>query len=326
MLAAILSDEQEEKGELSSATEGDHLFRKTADIWREMSPDSSGETVTEPDKGWEKLRLRIRREGLNSDLESEGTGEPKGYRFTALLRIAAAIVIMAGAGYGLWHIMGNGEALTGKGITIVESGDVRNYELLLPDGTKVMLNSNSKISYPEAFGTESRELQLSGEALFDVAHSSSSDFTVFAGNAIVEVMGTAFNVNTRQEESDVEVLVTRGSVKLTKDRHEEAGVILEAGDFGSIRGAETIKSSNVDRNYLAWNTDYLEYEGSMLSVVFRDLRRSYGIEVAFDDLTISEELITTVFENLTEEQIIQIICTTFDLTYSKKRGVYVLSR
>jgi ferric-dicitrate binding protein FerR (iron transport regulator) len=79
----------------------------------------------------------------------------------------------------------------------------------LPDGSKVVLNANSKLEYPPGFSNNTREVYLDGEAYFDIAHDPGKPFIVHTGSISTRVLGTAFNINAYRSQQFVEVTVTR---------------------------------------------------------------------------------------------------------------------
>jgi uncharacterized Fe-S cluster protein YjdI len=86
------------------------------------------------------------------------------------------------------------------------------------------------------------------------------------------------------------------------------------------------KTLNSDPNYLSWNTGYLDYGGQKLSVVFKDLKRVYNMDIVADDPLILENPWSSPIDNSSQETIIRLICTSFNLSYTKDGNVYHLSK
>jgi len=129
-------------------------------------------------------------------------------------------------------------------------------EILLEDGTRVMLNRDSKIRYNKKFGTEAREISLRGEAWFDVARDTARPFLIDAGSAMVEVLGTSFNVNAYKENPIIEITVESGVVAVKAKQDLEEQIILRAGNSGSYNSSkhELKLQSDYNPNNFAWKT------------------------------------------------------------------------
>jgi len=269
------------------------------------------------DAAWGKLYNRISEAGMATKTIRITD------RRTILLRIAAvAIVLLSIGSVSIFLVTRSRNA----NLITVESGtDERNREVILTDGSKVWLNRSSKLTYSAVFSTETRNVRLKGEAFFDIAHDPSKPFIIDAGKANIRVLGTSFNVITDNVSNQVEVYVRTGKVILTNNYGEES-VILEPGYIGTAGTSSNTKALNENRNYLAWKTDTLVYNGETLDIVFSDLKRVFNINISTSDTSISNKSLTTTFFSLPQETIIQLICNTFSLNYTKEGDVYRLSR
>ena len=131
------------------------------------------------------------------------------------------------------------------------------------------------------FGSGKRETRLSGEAFFQVQHDAAHPFSVRAGSAVVEDLGTAFTV--REDGRDVRVVVESGSVRL-RDTTTARSVELKAGDRGALeRGAATVERASATPNDLAWTHGRLVFNGAAMPLVVADLKRWYGIDLRIAD-------------------------------------------
>ena len=90
------------------------------------------------------------------------------------------------------------------------------YQLVLPDGSKVWLNASSSLHFPTAFTGKNREVELTGEAYFEVAKNKEKPFHVKVNDMQVEVLGTHFNINAYEDENAIRTSLLEGSVKITK--------------------------------------------------------------------------------------------------------------
>ena len=195
----------------------------------------------------------------------------------------------------------------------------------LPDGSKIYLNRNSELNYRKNFGKHGRNVKLAGEAFFEISPDKSKPFIIDAGNAKVKVLGTSFNVITNNRESAVEVFVKTGKV-LVSDNSGSQTLQLDPGYVGTVSSRAAVKTVNNNPNYLAWKTGELVYSGQKLSVVFSDLKRVYNMDIVADDSLILDNPWRSPIVNTDEETIINLICRSFNLGYTKDGNVYHLSK
>jgi ferric-dicitrate binding protein FerR (iron transport regulator) len=281
----------------------------------EIASKFSGEINV--DDAWNKLNSRISKDTIV--VKTINIGE----RRRMILRIAAAALIVIGMGSALLYL--NNQGKFSNRITVSSRNDERNIEVTLPDGSRVWLNRNSQLSYDPDQGTTSRNVKLKGEAFFDITPDPLKPFIIDAGRASVKVLGTSFNVITENANNEVEVFVRTGKVLLSDISGEES-VIIEPGYIGTTGSVATSKSLNENRNYLSWKTDTLVYDGETLHIVFSDLKKVFNINISTDDPVIANKSLTSTFFSLPQDTIIQLICNTFSLSYTKEGEVYHLSK
>jgi transmembrane sensor len=271
------------------------------------------------DKAWNKVYSRIGEVGLHT--ETPRIGERN--RMILFLRIAAAVILIIGLGAGFLYIRNS--IVSGNNIVIASGAGQRDVLVTLRDGSRVWLNRNSKLTYKYDLGKETRNVKLTGEAFFDITPDPSRPFIIDAGKAKVKVVGTSFNVITSNTENKVEVFVRTGKVILS-DPSGVQTILLEPDFVGTLDSRGTKTSLNENRNYMAWKTDTLVYEGEKLDVVFSDLKRVFNININADDPGITNYSLTSTFFSLPEDTIIQVICNTFNLRYQKDGSVYHLAK
>jgi ferric-dicitrate binding protein FerR (iron transport regulator) len=130
---------------------------------------------------------------------------------------------------------------------------------------------------------------------------------------------------TKNSKNAVEVFVKTGKVMLS-DNSGSQNIILEPGYIGTLDSKMTNRVLNKNPNYLAWNTDLLEYEGKTLDIVFADLKKVYNIDITVDDPEILNKTLTATYDREPQETIIRLICATFNLSYKKEGYDYHLSK
>lgn len=161
--------------------------------------------------------------------------------------------------------------------------------LVLSDGTKIWLNSGSRITYPATFAGTERNIFISGEAYFNVAHDKSKPFHVSAGPVKITVLGTEFNVRTANDMSKVDIELYDGSIMLTAGKEEN--IYLKPGEkvtYDSSSGAMT--KSNFDSSNIAqWLIGGYDSGYKSLSEIISDFEKIYGIKVIIADESIAEK-------------------------------------
>ncbi|WP_292271404.1 FecR domain-containing protein [Butyricimonas sp.] len=152
------------------------------------------------------------------------------------------------------------------------------YQLVLSDGTKVWVNAESSLRYPETFG-EKRELVLTGEAYFEVAKDSTRPFIVHVGDNAIEVLGTHFNVAS-YEKGEVYTTLAEGRVKVS---HNGQSVILNPDEQAIIEsGTSGIGVREVDASlYTSWINGRYEFRDTELESIAAQLSRWYDVDIRF---------------------------------------------
>lgn len=156
----------------------------------------------------------------------------------------------------------------------------RQFNVTLPDGTRVWLNASSSLRYPTVFGGFERRVEVTGEAFFEVAQNKDLPFIVNIGQqAEVQVLGTSFNVNAYADEPGINTTLLEGSVKvLAVKRNEE--LVLKPGEQAQQSDGLQKKTVNVDE-VVAWKNGAFNFNDMELPAVMRQLSRWYNVEVEY---------------------------------------------
>lgn len=183
-------------------------------------------------------------------------------------------------------------------------------QVVLPDGSKVWLNAESTIKFKVPFQKESRDVDIVGEAFFDVTKNTEQPFVVESRNVKVKVLGTRFNFKAFAEDKEIEVVLEEGKIALNLQGN--AGTreeIMHPGDRAVIEkeSGESIIGQEEITKYIAWHTGKLVFDNTPMSDVARLLDRWYGIEVIVQDPEIMNYRFTTTFENESLLQVIELI-------------------
>lgn len=158
-------------------------------------------------------------------------------------------------------------------ITVPKGSDV--IYLQLSDQSKVWLNAGSSIRYPVVFKDDERELEITGEAYFEVAKLQGKRFVVSKGNMSVTVLGTRFNVNTYENEDDIKVTLLEGSVKV---QHEQLVKIIKPGQQAVVDGSIINVVNDVDlQQVMAWKDGKFVFNNTNIQQIMHQMERWYDL-------------------------------------------------
>ncbi|PUZ25774.1 iron dicitrate transport regulator FecR [Chitinophaga parva] len=195
----------------------------------------------------------------------------------------------------------------------------RQYQLVLPDGSKVWLNAASSLTYPVAFDGTERKVKVSGEAYFEVA-SQTAPFRVEVNDGTeIQVLGTHFNVNAYPDEASINATLLQGAVRIVT---RGASQLLHPGEQAQVPANATyIKlEQNVDLQAVtAWKDGSFAFNHADLKTVMRQLARWYDIEVVFDGNVPEGSYSGEIDRSLTLDQVLKGLSKT-RLNYKIENG------
>lgn len=153
------------------------------------------------------------------------------------------------------------------------------YQIVLPDGTRVWLNAASSLRFPSAFTGAERKVELTGEAYFEVAKNKNQPFKIDANKMGIEVLGTHFNVNTYPDESSIKTTLLEGSVKLSSGNNHK---LLKPGQQASLSSKSEfdIRVVNVEEA-VAWKNGYFIFDNENIQDIMRKVARWYDVDVVY---------------------------------------------
>ncbi|WP_282016335.1 FecR family protein [Marinifilum flexuosum] len=213
--------------------------------------------------------------------------------------------------------------LTYNTIIIPKGGE---YKLTLMDGTRIWLNSNSKLRFPSEFGSGIRKVELKGEAFFEVAKDSVHPFVVNANKAQVKVLGTSFNVNAYSDLNEIVTTLVEGKVEVSDTLFGNKVKLLpnEQYRFNKSNG-KTLKQVVDTEIYTAWKDGRFVFENESLEDIMIRLSRWYNVEVSFLNESVKELRFSgdlTRYDNI--DQILELIEVTQKVKFTiKDRALWV---
>jgi ferric-dicitrate binding protein FerR (iron transport regulator) len=155
------------------------------------------------------------------------------------------------------------------------------YHIALADGTNVWLNASSSVRFPVEFNDSIREVEMTGEVYFEVAHNASKPFRVKVNDTYINVLGTHFNVMAYDNEPSINTTLLQGSVRVEHDkssRQLSPGQQAMVGNLGSIR---IIKDADVEQA-IAWKNGYFLFNGSDIKSIMHQVERWYDADITYE--------------------------------------------
>jgi len=195
-------------------------------------------------------------------------------------------------------------------------------KLILPDSTLVWLNAGTKIQYSQGFGIKKRQLQLDGEAYFEVKKNPNVPFEVATKELQVSVLGTKFNLRNYKEEENVSVALLEGKVKLKNCVKETTDCYLSPSEMAILSkntGQMTITRSEVQEVKM-WTNNRLLFDEVQLSEIIKELNRSYNVKIIIADNHLANRCFYAQFnkEKQTIYEVLDALTATNQLDYRIK--------
>ncbi len=273
-------------------------------------------------------------EGLEDQLETtlEGilqvdvsnTEQKRAHRirpFYLIPRIAASLLFIIASAAFFYYITTSPEKIENVAkinTTIKENPAGQRSTLRLPDGTVVILNSSSSITYQEPFTDSARYVELEGEAFFEVAHDPNKPFVVTSGTVQTVALGTSFNVRAFQSEQDIRVSLATGKVKVKiTGKSSEQETLLEPGQqLAYDKVLETQEKREFDELLdLGWRDGIIVFEDADLDEFITTLERWYGVTFEVTGTQTSRWHIEGKFDNETLKEIMEGLSFTYNIQY-----------
>jgi len=238
----------------------------------------------------------------------------------SLYKIAAAILILFICS-AVWYLnVGVKKVLpTENALTEIHTNYGQRLTIKLPDESSVVLNGNSTIQYSKNWSaSEPREVWIDGEGFFAVQHTKNHQkFIVHTREGLnVEVLGTKFNVKSREHGS--EVLLTEGKVQLNVSNETDHPVILKPGELATMKKNKLSKRAVEDKQYTSWVRSKLFFDKMTLEELALILHDTYGLQVTFENEELKYRQLSGEISSASIEDILFAIAETFNIEVTRK--------
>ncbi|WP_099146978.1 FecR family protein [Bacteroides sp. KFT8] len=267
----------------------------------------------------DKLFARIKEQTQGKE-ETQGKENPRTIRMNPW-KWAAAIVLPICIAFFTYYLVDSSQTVGAPFIVKADKGDKATIEL--PDGTNVVLNSASQLSYLNNFGENGRRVQLNGEAYFKVAHDEKRAFIVQVGDLEVKVLGTSFNVSAYEDAKDVTVVLLEGKVGVYAQKMSH---IMKPGDkIEYNKATHKITATQVHpSDYIEWTKGNIYFEKESLENIMKTLSRIYDVEIRFDSNKLPNEYFTGTIPRGGIQNALNILMLTSPFYYEMDGSVIVL--
>lgn len=300
--------------------EQNHLLNTYQQLLHQQQPDASDSSAEleqlldasesylpnyEPnvDAGFARLKKKIEKETTTPVVQLQPRRQ--------WMKVAATVALIVGT-LAAFQLFFSGENIYQIAVATGE-GELQTIELA--DGTLVRLNENSALSYPADFTGDVREVELSGEAFFDVTKNPEQPFVITTGETVVRVLGTSFNVEARMEEKMTKVTVKTGKVEVV-DRETTKKVVLEPYEEAiHTHGKKLEKIEDKDLKDLAWHT--LDFRKVVFSEVVAAMENHYQIEIETASANVTDCLYTINFADADLSTTLEILKTGLGVNISQ---------
>ncbi|MCY7350042.1 MAG: DUF4974 domain-containing protein [Cytophagaceae bacterium] len=266
-----------------------------------------------------------------------------GRLFSDWLRIAASVLLLVGAGWGVWHLAAEPGRTTrtatlhsytdlvgNSPVALIErfNQSEKFLTVKLPDGSTVRLGQDSRLSYPPVFAAARREVYLTGRGYFSVTKRPEQPFLVYANGLVTKVLGTSFTINAPEEAPNVVVSVHTGRVSVyplyARGRAASQGFRPNAlfltpnQQAFFVRGDEQLTKKLIQEPTLLEipkSKEQFVFENAPIEEVFQTLQRAYGVAISYDTDLLKNCYLTAPLEEESLFEKLDIICKTIGATY-----------
>lgn len=346
-LQGLASDAEYEKAWdwVQQSCENKTYYEKVRDIW--ISTGLSKEVnAAKKDKSWNKIQDELRKKKEAKTRRKSIIILRKTLRYAAIIIIAFSLGIFSNE-FVIKRLYNTDTAQT----FTVEAPKGSKSFITLVDGSKVWINAGSKIQYSKDYNLTNRDIQLEGEAYFEVSKNRFIPFQVLSGDLVIKAIGTSFNVKSYPDEDIIEATLVEGIISVEKKtgngkierivlkpnqkvayyKNKSKLAIEDTKDNAINNSIEPIEpvikiSKNINTEiYTSWRSKKMIFEKESLDNISKKLERLYDVDFIFKDRSLKQYKITGSIEEETLEQVLDAIQLTVPLNYEISNKEVLLS-
>lgn len=335
-------------------------FRKDeADIleWEDWADDNEArlaiikEAFGELDRlslKWKSEQIESKYTALSEELNQVSNDKPLRvlYRNLSFIRWAAAVIILVGLSW--WYYQKTDtksgiyqELVANAPVELIEKENKLDKPLLitLADGSSILLQKGSRLSFPSTFDGDRREVFLDGEAFFEVAKNPEKPFFVYANEVITKVLGTSFTIKSFKGQKDIQVIVRTGKVsvyrldeiknneKVLQSKVLEGVVVVPNQQISFNKEENNFSKTLVEQpEMLTEIPQYnFEFRDASATEIFNTIQKAYGISIVFDEELLKECPVTA---SLSDEPLygkLELVCNAIEAQYQLIDGQIIIN-
>ncbi|MBK1440681.1 FecR domain-containing protein [Parapedobacter sp. ISTM3] len=211
-----------------------------------------------------------------------------------------------------------GHSTGGQPLHAISTPRGGQYQVVLPDGSDVWLNADSRLRFPPVFTAGRREVYLEGEGLFDVAHAD-QPFIVHTAGQQVQVLGTAFNIRAYAGEPIIQTTLLRGSVAISPLQGSSGPLRLKPNQQAVLnRQTLAVAVANVNaQEYASWKNGYFTFANTALATVMQDIARWYDVTIDVDHMP-NKKLYAVLPRDVSLATLLEMIDMTSEIKFELK--------
>lgn len=287
--------------------------------WIDSSPENRAEFI-QYKKIWVLTSRAEAHHDINWNPEFVNSGKSGNVRrLVTYTKYAAAVVIVFGLGMLLQYIAGpkNSPTYAYLADTQIEVPKGQMSSVILPDGTKVQLNSGSKLVYASGFNSGERTVNLEGEAFFNVAKDKKHSFIIKTKSLDFKVYGTSFNVQAYPDDNEVNTTLVEGSLGVVGKTGDEIARLVPGENANFKEENKKLVVSNVDLElYTSWKEGMVTFRNEKLKDIARKIERWYNVQIVINNPKLADELyMGTIMKNKPIDQLLEVFKLTSSLNY-----------
>ncbi|UOE47741.1 FecR domain-containing protein [Mucilaginibacter sp. SMC90] len=240
------------------------------------------------------------------------------------IAVAASVTAVCCAGYIFRKQIDNWLNPVNYQETVALNGEIKL--ITLPDGTTICLNAGSRLQYPDKFKQSTREVTLTGEAFFKVAHDSRKPFIIHSGKIKTTVLGTSFNVKAYNEDKSIKITVVSGKVGVAPVTSKHPAVLLTSNmQMVYNKASQKLLAEKIDdaSAVISWQQGKLQYHNTPLFDVLADVQRKYNVMIRADKNLLNCTLYAD-FNNMPLEKVLKLMEALVNARFNKEGETYTL--
>ncbi|MGI4021383.1 MAG: FecR family protein [Janthinobacterium lividum] len=294
----------------------DQLDEELFALWNTVNVEK---VVNEPD--WNKLYQQV----ISSQQPKSSKSKVKSIQ-TSWYYAAAAAVFIGVISVWLFSVFHNSNQAENVNYITYSVPNRSTKTIILNDGSKVILNANTTIKYPQYFTEKTREVNIDGEAYFEVVHLSDKPFIVHSSKLQTQVLGTTFNVDAYSKSSTMKVTVVTGKVAVKEALSGKQFMLVNNEQVTLNATAGSFKKTAVDdaENVIVWQEGKLIFEDASLEEIARQLTLKFGVKTTLSNPKLKSCRISAVFQNKPLKEILEVITRLTNSGYTLKNNTAII--